>query len=336
MADRERNSFDLVRLSAAFLVFFSHSWPLATGSNSREPLMRLSGDLTLGAVGVDIFFVISGYLIAQSWARDPSLRRFAAKRARRILPGLIFAVGWTMLLLPALAGVGHSYLFDRRTWQYARAATLLLPWSDRLPGVFVANPYPGVINGSLWTLQLEVLCYALLAGAGLAGLFRRRPILLGLASAALAVQLWATLGHHALRPLPYINSQELLRLAIFFAAGTTIFLYREAIRWSPLLGAICVVVWLLACSWGYGFAASFLLLPYPVLLVATGLGRGVRLKNDISYRIYVFAFPLEQLVAGYLGPRVTPGRIMLLALPLVVAMASVSWFAVERRFLRQR
>ena len=88
-----RNNFDALRLLAATAVIFSHAFLLATGRQDSEPLMILtSGQAILGVVGVFVFFVISGYLVTQSWEQAPSLPRFAMKRALRIYPGLAVCI----------------------------------------------------------------------------------------------------------------------------------------------------------------------------------------------------------------------------------------------------
>ena len=61
-----RNNFDVLRLLAASLVLFSHSYALTA---STEPFADVSG-WTLGEVGVVMFFAMSGFLIAKSWNED--------------------------------------------------------------------------------------------------------------------------------------------------------------------------------------------------------------------------------------------------------------------------
>src|SRR6476659_2397344 len=104
-ASRE-NNFDVLRLLAAGIVLAAHSWPL--GSGRRQPFAHHP----LGTVGVEIFFVISGFLVTRSWLSEPSLRRFARTRARRILPGLMGALLVTALVIGPIfstASLGAYY-----------------------------------------------------------------------------------------------------------------------------------------------------------------------------------------------------------------------------------
>ncbi|MDV7393506.1 acyltransferase family protein, partial [Arthrospira platensis SPKY1] len=133
---------------AALLVLWSHAFPLS-GQSEREPLARLTGLDTLGGVGVAIFFVLSGYLLALSWERKPSMVAFARNRVLRIYPALVVLcalsvclLGPTLTRLPLAEYWTHS--MTRGYWVTASAWQVAYP----LPGVFEANPLPHAVNGS--------------------------------------------------------------------------------------------------------------------------------------------------------------------------------------------
>src|SRR5689334_15260083 len=126
------NAFDALRLFAALLVIVGHAFRL-TG----EAGVMFAG-AGVATTGVKIFFVISGYLVAQSWLRDPDARRFLQRRLLRIVPGLaavvlvtVFVLGPLLSTLPAAA-----YFADPRTWTYL--ANLAFYPADALPGLFAA------------------------------------------------------------------------------------------------------------------------------------------------------------------------------------------------------
>jgi peptidoglycan/LPS O-acetylase OafA/YrhL len=77
VSESRDNNFDVLRLFAAGLVLLSHSFAL---TGRHEPL----APHTLGTVGVEIFFVVSGFLVTRSWLGDPSFRSFIGKPIRRI------------------------------------------------------------------------------------------------------------------------------------------------------------------------------------------------------------------------------------------------------------
>ena len=160
------NGFDTLRLLAAFMVMWGHGFVLHGDG--------VGYGFGFEHIGLCIFFLISGHLVTQSWQRDPHLLRFMARRALRIMPALAvvvfltaFALGPFVTSLPT-----DAYLRDGDTWAYLRWA-VFLPRSFQLPGVFPHNAGAGVANGSLWSLPLEAVCYALVAAAGLARTFTR-------------------------------------------------------------------------------------------------------------------------------------------------------------------
>ena len=114
------NNFDFMRLVAALTVIFSHSFLIAEGTQSREPLVWLShNQCPLGLVGVFVFFVISGYLVTESFCRAPKPGGFVLRRTMRIYPGLVvnglvcaFVLGPIVTSLPLSAYFAHPGLRD--------------------------------------------------------------------------------------------------------------------------------------------------------------------------------------------------------------------------------
>ena len=91
LADISRNNFDIIRLCLAFLVIFSHSYPLLN-YELKEPLSVLSvQQTTFGELAVTAFFTISGFLITRSWNGSRSLQSYLVKRVCRIYPGFLVA-----------------------------------------------------------------------------------------------------------------------------------------------------------------------------------------------------------------------------------------------------
>ena len=107
------NSLDFLRFLGATMVIVGHPFTLlgqTTIGVFRKPLAHL---------GIIVFFSISGYLIAASWQRDPSVGRFLARRALRIFTALVVVVAISALVLGPLTTIlplktyfGHSQLFD--------------------------------------------------------------------------------------------------------------------------------------------------------------------------------------------------------------------------------
>ena len=113
----QQNSIGLVRLGLAIAVLYSHCYPTVLGSlESEEPLFRLSrGQKTLGSVSVDLFFAISGLLIAKSWAQSNSAASYLKKRVLRIHPAYI-AYSFFGLLLAATTVPSPTRFLSQVPW----------------------------------------------------------------------------------------------------------------------------------------------------------------------------------------------------------------------------
>ncbi|MBX3484564.1 acyltransferase [Phenylobacterium sp.] len=290
-------NFDLMRLAAAMLVVVSHTFPLS----GAEPL-RIRGVEDLGALGVSIFFVISGYLVTASYLRDP--KSYLVKRILRIEPGLIASLVVTVVLLAFVTTAPAAEYWPAAAMYVVRNA-LLYPATYELPGVFAAAPLAGVVNGVLWTLRLEFTFYVVLM------LIRARPALVyALAAGCGVVWLAMTLA------TPGWAGEQLTRIAYLGARNGLLFFAGAAfqfVRWRPplWLGGVSVVAFPLIGP---------LALPTAVL----GLARPGKLPADLSYGIYIYAFPIQQWLA-------VEGRLNLVTAVLsVVPFAVASWFLVER------
>ncbi len=154
------NNLNLIRMVAAATVLISHAFPITTGADTVQPLEKQIG-LTLGAVAVYVFFIISGFLIPRSFERR-SFTDFAIARILRLFPGLAVVLLLTVLFLGPLATSLplSDYLSNPKTFAYLPRNLLLASLQYDLPGVFDDMPYPGAINGSLWSLFPEVMCWA--------------------------------------------------------------------------------------------------------------------------------------------------------------------------------
>lgn len=335
------NIFDVLRLLAALGVLVSHSYPL-TGHS--EPVSELTGQ-TLGDLGVTVFFAISGFLVARSWATQPSLVPFAVKRALRLLPALVVAVWLTALVLGPLVTTRSvtDYFTTPQTWIYPARASLLVTFDGRLPGVFESNPLPAAVNGSLWTLPVEAAAYVLVAVLGMLALLHRRAlmaVLLGLflVAAAPGVDIASHLPQGADDTTATGNLGVVIHLIGAFVAGAALFAWRERIVlswwWLAALAALWVVSW--ESSWTPITATIFI--AYAVLVLAY---RGPLVLNavarpgDVSYGVYIYAFPVQQtIVLAWDG--ISPLALTMLAAPVTYLLGLASWRLVEVRALAHK
>jgi peptidoglycan/LPS O-acetylase OafA/YrhL len=324
------NNFDFTRLLAAVAVVFSHSFLIAEGSEASEPFVRLTGNqCVLGLVGVFVFFVISGYLVTASWCRRPAVADFAARRALRIFPALVVNLLVCALLLGPLVTrlpLG-SYLAAPGLPVFCRKVLTLNPGPLHLPGVlFAGNPVGLAVNGSLWTLRYEVMMYAMVVLLGLAGLLRL-PVALALTALGIA----AVACEDALTPWGDIG--EWAWLLGFFASGMALYFLRErtAFRGRYALAAVAalaVFVWL-----GRFIMLFPLVGAYLVIWFARRHDRWLdysRYAGDLSYGLYIYGWPAEQLVMWLSGGYARWWQVFLGSLAIALPAAWLSWHTVEK------
>jgi peptidoglycan/LPS O-acetylase OafA/YrhL len=332
-----QNNFNALRLIAAVMVLVSHCFAL---TNRPEPLATISQE-SFGELGVSIFFAISGFLIARSWHGDPGLPRFAAKRALRLMPGLIVAVLITALVLgPAVTSLSPSgYLGDANTYGYIARNSVLDTINGHLPGVFLHNLYPEAINGSLWTLPVEALAYVAAAVLGVVGALRGRIllpvlsfiVLLALSTPPLSITSIQTSG-------PVGGHLDLvLYLGALFNAGLLLYVLRDhvVLRWD--IAALLLAAWIATANTDWMHPVALLALPYLVLVLAYRTPRwvgAITRPGDLSYGIYVYAFPAQQLASYVWGPSLTPGVMLALVAAPLYLIALASWHLVEAPALR--
>ena len=101
---KHSDNLTALRWMAASMVLFGHAFVFL---GLPEPMFMQW--LPMGPLGVYIFFSISGYLVAQSWERDPSVIRFLIRRLLRIFPGLFVCTILSVLVLgPLLTEVSQA------------------------------------------------------------------------------------------------------------------------------------------------------------------------------------------------------------------------------------
>ena len=326
LAHGRDNNFQLIRLFAASFVVLFHSFAL-TGRWTQEPLWQVMPETNFGALGVKIFFIVSGFLVTQSWLARRSVAPFVAARVLRIYPALVAAT----LLTIVLAGLSSTlpwpqFLSDPQTVDYAWRVALGWEVVYRLPGAFPANPFPHDVNGSLWTLPIELRLYMGVLAAGLLGVLARRGAALALLALLVAAFAWRP-EWFPLAP----NDKAVRELALLFALGSLAYAWRASIpiSLSAAAAATALVAWNPAgIMRGTLFAP---LLAYIVLVLAYHprlQWHAFNRVGDYSYGLYVYSFPLQQTLMQRF-PSLEPAGLFACSLPLALAVAALSWHALE-------
>lgn len=334
------NNFNLLRFLAASVVLFTHSFALALGSGDAEPLKKTLG-MTMGGMAVDLFFVSSGFLIAASFFSGKGLICFTTSRVLRIYPALLVAIFLTVFGLgPLFTELSPAaYLLDEQTYRYLLKNSLLV-WGVEfnLPGVFLETPYPEAVNGSLWTLPYEVKMYGYLAMAGLcltlvpACLFPQQLSRLAFLGLALL-----GLGAHFTQHFHPFHDPLLLHLFAMFFMGAAFYAWRDRIHltafaFAAILVSVVAAAFIQRDLFFIVYSAG---LPYLVLYLAYvpgGFIRGFNRYGDYSYGLYIYAFPVQQVIAD-LVPGVGVAAMVALSFAITFGLAFLSWHLVEKRCL---
>ena len=333
----ERNSFGLIRLAAAISVLITHSFEFLSGTVESDPVFAWTGH-ALGDHGVQVFFFLSGILIAQSFEKSRSLLEFVTARALRIGPALAVCILLTAFVLGPLVSTLplRDYLQDPRLARYIVSTSMLVTGSAPLPGVFDHLPLAGNVNLSLWTLKYEVACYIGLAALGFAGFFDRRVrfAAVGLLSFAIAALFIAPF-----KPADaYTVAENLRHFGLYFALGTLAYLVRErlALTWLAVLPLAAAAIGLHKTH--FGELAAALLLGYLTLLLAARtwgrLGAFTR-EHDYSYGVYIYAAPVQHTLQ-YWMPGLDALVLSLWALAATLPLAYLSWTLIEKPALGMR
>jgi peptidoglycan/LPS O-acetylase OafA/YrhL len=341
--DPRSNALNAWRLTLAMGVILWHSWPVAGRQVSFAPAHQLLRD-----VWVDGFFAVSGFLITWSWFRHPRVRDYFAARGLRILPGLWICLIITAVVIAPISvaiqgGSAVKLLLSRATVEYVFENSAILLFKQDISGTPSGVPVPGIWDGPVWTLSWEVLCYIAIAGLGLAGLLRRRWFIpTALVLAVLWSQLlppWSVFADviEAQRRIEDPATAALLvqaiaaRFLVMFLAGAFLYKFRNAIpaRWS--LVALSVVI-VLAASFlpNYRLVAA---IPLAYAIIVSGAlihNKRLRLRTDLSYGVYIYAWPVQQFLVicgfGILNPFV----FALVSAAGTLPLAALSWFFVEK------
>jgi peptidoglycan/LPS O-acetylase OafA/YrhL len=327
--DPRKNALNALRLALAAEVILFHSFPV-TGRMPPAAVVQL-----LFSVGVDGFFAISGFLISRSWLTNPRLREYLTARALRILPGFYVCLIVTAFVIAPIGvaiqgGSVAKLLLSTGPIEYILKNIALINLGHDVGGTPQGVPFAEDWNASLWSLFWEVLCYFAVAVLGVVGLAARRwisPLLLAV----------SVVGALLLPPLTFPGlwtaPQLLARCAMMFAAGAVIYQWRDKIpaRWSLVAVSVVIVVVASVFLPDYRVVAA-LPLAYAVIVAGALIQhKRLRLRTDLSYGVYIYAFPVQQLLAISGLTFLTPVVFFIVSTVATLPLAALSWFLVEKR-----
>lgn len=337
------NNFDLLRLLAALQVVYCHTtWHLGIRAGLGDPWISW---VINWFPGVPIFFTISGFLISRSWERSTDLRDYASKRALRIYPAL-----WVQLAVGISLAACFGFITPRIVtsgsfagWILAQTTCLQFYNPSFLRGFGL-----GALNGSLWTIPVELGFYVTLPllYAGFINRFNRHWADAGLMVMSLAsFAYWFQLSTYADPDSNWTKLQMVSSLPHLYMFLLGVVLQRNFERILPLIEnrapiwlatfAICMITlnpwseakisaWPLAVLVGRGLLAMTVLsIAFSWRSLSERLLRG----NDISYGVYLYhGLAINALVQlGWKGESWQ----LAFVVAVTIAVATLSWRLIE-------
>jgi peptidoglycan/LPS O-acetylase OafA/YrhL len=324
------NNLNFIRFFAASTVLFSHSFAL---SKLEEPPL-------LSSLAVNTFIFISGFFVTKSWLTTQDLFLFIKKRFLRIYPGLICALFFGVFIIgPLVTYVPlNEYFKDPLTIKHI-ANIFLYPFAYTLPGVFENNPYPDVVNGSLWFIPVLVFLYASLSILGLFRLIHRKPYVVSITVLLFVLFFLYDMANLKSRNLSIFTMPvyELLHSALYFYIGTACYLYRDKIVLKRNLAFFALAIFFISFKLPHGLVIILFTLPYLILYFAFLNISALKIfkqKTDLSYGIYIYAFPTQQTLIHYFRTELNIVTFIIVSFMLTLILAYLSWRLIEEPFLK--
>lgn len=323
---RENNNFDLIRLIAALAVIFGHSFYLFPTNGYIDPVSKLFVDDYSGSLAVYLFFFLSGIFITSSFDRSKSPVKFILARVFRIWPALIICILITVFVIGPIFTDRTliDYFRAGQTWKYLINNIVMFRFEHVLTGVFTDNLFKISINGSLWTLPTEIICYFIILIAGLLGLLKRKIYVI------IILVIFYLIRHNHFFVGSFEQAANIKQL-FFFLFGMLSYTFRKYFIIDYKIGLFIVGCCIFAYKLNFFGAVwlSYLSLIYLMLLLATAsFFKKIKLPGDYSYGIYIYGFLIQQIVAHFFH-KLTSYPSMLITIPLTCIIGSISWYIVE-------
>lgn len=327
LSEGRSNNLNFIRFIAALMVIFGHSYAATMSYKIGDPICRLTkNQLDFGGLAVSIFFVFGGFLIAKSMVRLKGAKKYFKARIIRIFPPLIFVTFVVTFIMGPIVTVLplSEYFSDCATYKYLLNSMMILVHD--LPGVFREHINTSV-NGPLWTLPVEFLCYIMCYFFYKLKLLDGKILKYTFIPAIIAYYIMNIL----LRGMPIIR--EALRPVMLFYVGMLYYVYRNKIKfeYKYLIVSLCFLI-----AGAVTNTMQFAIIAFlPYILFCIGYGTTRKLehfgrKMEISYGIYLFGWPVQQCVVLFLGKDTLPLIVFILAVPIAIVCGVITFNLVEK------
>jgi len=333
LSNSRSNSFDLIRFIAATMVIWAHSAAFTQGIKAVDPVSKFL-HWQFGSGAVEIFFIISGFLISQSCERSSNPISYLTARFLRIFPGLLICLLFCILIIGPLATTLplSDYFKHKNTWRFLTSNITLYNCYYFLPGVFAKIPYPKVVNHSLWTLYYEFLWYLIVLLMGTLRQLKVIPVVL------LFVSLLAA-DHFGSVKIYGLVILHIIHLGVFFSAGMVIYVLRDRIRINKRIAIISFILMIVTEKFVNHTIAMAVFGNYLIFAIAYLLPKpchSFSKHGDFSYGIYIYAYAVQQFLVFCFNGKMVWYTNFIASFAITLILAYASWHLVEKGALANK
>jgi peptidoglycan/LPS O-acetylase OafA/YrhL len=319
--------FESLRLILSLVILCWHAFGVCYGFVLVMPVLQ-----PIKMALLVMFFVLSGFLITGSALRLQSFKTFMAFRLLRIFPALIVEVVLSAVILGAVLTTLPLEVYFSHPQFFLYFANIFGFFQMYLPGVFTDHPLR-IVNMNLWTLKAEYLCYIIIGFFFLFGLFSRRKFFL-LLFAILTFYLFFQFPGSMLVHRTFNFGSGALMFSCML--GVLFYLYKDHIPVSRIYFCVSAVLAYVCFSFPSTYGLG--LLPMAYCTVYMGVVRFPKLNffngGDYSYGIYLYGYPITQVIWHYFPMAQSWPMILILVVPVTMAFSIVSWHCIEKHALK--
>ncbi|WP_421170964.1 acyltransferase family protein [Aeromonas dhakensis] len=329
---KEKNNIDIFRVIAACMVIWGHAYVLSPEDGKTDFISSLLPHDSSGSLAVKIFFFLSGLVVTNSLVINKDPIKFIVARFFRIWPALILTcliVAFVIGPLLSTLTVKEYFSADNNIFLYV-INNSLLKTQYNLPGVFTTSPHPISVNGSLWTIPYEVYAYALLLSLYFIGALKYK-IFNVLFLVAITIE---SLSNEKIIFTWAHSNSEVPMLAVCFAFGSILALYKDVVKIDIYTPFALLLAYYLLIGNEYASYLSYASI-FLFILYASSTRAALKLKPkfDISYGVYLWGFPVQQVISQFfLNKGILFNQCVSLLLSIILGF--LSWYLCEKHFIK--
>lgn len=350
--DYKNNSFTILSIIASLLIIYFHSYDLFYGREHKisDIFTTIFVGENLGSVIVAMFFTVSGFMITNSIRNSKNMKQYLYKRVKKIYPPLIFClVVCACVIAPIISTIPKIEFLKNISLYYHYILDNILMFKNTVYGiadVFLNNPYPVAINGSIWTLKHQIFMYLLIIplfylyfknGKEKRDNYKYFFILIFIITCISYTGYYDNIITSISKRFNFIGilveGKMLIRLIYYFCVGIFFNLYSDYIIYNKKNLIISCLILILTIRNQLFSYVCMLLIPYFTFFLGT-------IKNkisihDYSYQIYIWGFPVQQLVMYYLNGKINIYVYILICIITTFFVGVICYYITEYPFNRK-